>query len=109
MWLSADIALRDMSGSFDRARARARVVPLAHERKNPESVPARSSWPEVDRLARARPACIRGRWSKSRRTFRSEFLGNPECRGIWLAPSALRRAHRHDRKPRDVATAREIQ
>src|SRR5437867_9007515 len=38
MWLSADITLSDMSGSFvgRDPRVRASVVPLAHERKNPE-------------------------------------------------------------------------
>src|SRR5437870_6312306 len=38
MWLSADITLSDMSDSFvgRDPRVRASVVPLAHERKNPE-------------------------------------------------------------------------
>jgi hypothetical protein len=38
MWLSADMTLSDMGGSFaSRARVNASVVPLARERKNPET------------------------------------------------------------------------
>src|SRR2546427_9423849 len=36
--------------------------------------------------------CRRHRRSKSLRTFRFYFIGNPESRGTSLAPSALRRA-----------------
>ena len=38
MWLSADMTLSDMGGSFaSRARVSASVVPLVRERKNPET------------------------------------------------------------------------
>src|SRR5881628_3284154 len=55
MWLSGDITLSDMSGSFGGprdTRVRARVVPLAREGKNPEWVQARPAWPGTDILAR---------------------------------------------------------
>src|SRR2546426_8909842 len=89
MWLSADITLSAMSGSFvgerpasegERSPTRARTQESGIARRN-EPV-----WPDAASLARAWPAVRAGRSPKSMRTFRSHFFGNPESRGTALAP-----------------------